>query len=350
MSRQANKTLIGAFVVGGIALAVIAVTLFGSGALLTKRPMAVMYFDGSVTGLQEGAPVVFRGVKIGTVYSIKMVFEPEDIAVRIPVVVEFEPNRIYTTNGGFHFANTGDQVHKLIEKGLRARLGIISIVTGQLMIELDFFPEEAIHLVGKNKKYPEIPTIPSTIQKLSKTLDKLPIDQLVASITSAVNTFEKYINSPEMDANMKEVSGSLKQLHALLTKLSDKADPIADGVEGALSDTRGLIQGLDDRLVELTAELKSVARDTRQLVTEARAEIKPLSASIQQAAKAGANMMNQGEKTLSGIDRMVTSDSLLGHDLNDALREFSAAARAVRVLAEYLERHPEALVKGKTGL
>lgn len=137
MSKEANKTLIGAFVVGAVFLLVAAVLIFGSGKFFRKTYKAVMFFEGSIKGLNVGSPVMFRGVKVGTVTDINLILYAKDLSMRTTVIAEFDPER-WTLVGG----ERGDvkRLQLVIDRGLRAQLQMQSFVTGQLMIALDFFP------------------------------------------------------------------------------------------------------------------------------------------------------------------------------------------------------------------
>ena len=121
MSKPANKTLIGAFVVGAVVLAVAAIVLFGSGKFFKKTEPWLTFFQGSVKGLNVGSPVVFRGVQIGQVTDIIVGFDATQLEVLIPVFLEIDPEK---------FKDIGDSSQKsdpemhsaLIERGLRAQL------------------------------------------------------------------------------------------------------------------------------------------------------------------------------------------------------------------------------------
>ncbi len=136
MSKPANKTVIGIFVVVALVLVVGAVLILGSGKFFKNYPKFVMYFQGSVKGLAVGAPVNFRGVKIGTVTNIKMLLNPKDLSMIIPVYIEIEPDTIQTMEGSPSLETIVKESGKaqlmpdMIKRGLRAQLEMQSIVTG----------------------------------------------------------------------------------------------------------------------------------------------------------------------------------------------------------------------------
>jgi hypothetical protein len=142
MARQPSKTLIGAFVVGAVALAVLGIAAFGSGRLFQKHFTCVMYFSGSITGLSIGSPVEFRGVKIGQVTKIAAVFDPKAVTVHIPVYIEVDPKSLVVLGDedASKVLATNHFYEPLLEKGLKARLDIESFVTGKLYISMDFHP------------------------------------------------------------------------------------------------------------------------------------------------------------------------------------------------------------------
>src|SRR5512135_2268972 len=141
MSKQANKAVIGIFVVGAIALVVIAIVVLGSGKFFKKTVKAVCYFEGSVGGLNVGAPVVFRGVRIGSVSEIILKVDPSKLIFTIPVYIEIEPDK-FEVVGARPTEMKGQNLKTLIDKGLRASLETQSLVTGQMQVGLDFHPEK----------------------------------------------------------------------------------------------------------------------------------------------------------------------------------------------------------------
>ncbi len=166
MSRQPNKTLIGAFVVGAVALAVAGLFIFSSGKFLKETRTFVLYFDGSLKGLDVGAPVNFKGIKIGSVTDIKVELESEDFSdIRIPVLVEIDPDMIKESSALLKkqdyqqwrerreaMQKAGKVIKSMIDRGLRAQLISQSMVTGKLMIQLDFYPDKPARFVAADER------------------------------------------------------------------------------------------------------------------------------------------------------------------------------------------------------
>jgi paraquat-inducible protein B len=182
VSKQENKKAIGAFVVVALALAVGAIVVFGSGKFFVKRYQFVAFFQGSVKGLRVGAPVVFRGVKIGAVTDM-MIYanrsDPSNRSFEIPVILEIEGGNIQSI--GPEIKDQKQYIQALINSGLRAQLQMQSLVTGQLMINIDFYPDTPVRLVGTRKIHlardvMELPTIETPMQKIGncQKLQQLP--------------------------------------------------------------------------------------------------------------------------------------------------------------------------------
>jgi paraquat-inducible protein B len=176
MNKKVSPTLIGAFVVGALALVVIAVLMFGSGRFFRTTKDFVLYFDGSVNGLRVGAPVKFRGVEIGSVKNILLRLETDQKALRIPVIIELELEK-FTSKGASGAGMEDPEASKqLIDSGLRGQLQMESFVTGLLFVGLDFFPDSPLKLVqteGGRYQYPEIPTQPTPLQVAGSKVNEI---------------------------------------------------------------------------------------------------------------------------------------------------------------------------------
>jgi paraquat-inducible protein B len=281
MSKRPSPAAIGLFVLGGAAFLVAAVVVWGSGRLFERRIQYVCYFPGTVNGLTVGAPVRFRGVPIGEVSNIRIRYEQQPDDNRIPVFIEVSEKRIY--DFGVQEKRLAPLVESLINKGLRAQLENQSLLTGQLYVSLDFFPDTPIQLVHSQRGYPEIPTIPAPLEEAKSSLSAL-VNQLgrmdLAGISRSLeNTIEginRLVSTPSIARTLKELPSTVASI-------------------------RGLVQNVDAGLGRVGPELQSVLATRGPIVA----------------------------------------------DLQRALVDVQRAAEAVRRLAEYLERNPNALIVGK---
>ena len=151
--------------------------------IYVKQTRWLLHFKGSVGGLSVGAPVTFKGIKLGKVLDIKLEFDNEVMAFRIPVEIEIEPERMTMTGKQTIDRKRGNEI--LVEKGLRAQLKRGNLITGQLYIDLDMYPDEPPRKILYGGKYPELPTIPTPIEEITKgitriveKLEKLPLEQI----------------------------------------------------------------------------------------------------------------------------------------------------------------------------
>jgi paraquat-inducible protein B len=315
MSKPASKTLIGVFVLGALALAVIALVIFGSGKFFERRITYVMYFDGSVKGLNIGSPVVFRGVKIGSVKDIELKADMNDFKLVIPVYVQVEPQKVTVMKGA---PAQGQYIEELIKKGLRAQLEMQSIVTGQLMINVDFFPDKPARFVGLDPKYPEIPTISSPLDEMLKTAQELPLKELFDRLLKSIQGIEKITNSPQMTASLDSLSESLKEAHKILTKVDQEIGP-------------------------MMANLKETSSSFKAIADKSEA----VPAAVEKTLATAQDALKQAEKTFISVQNLASNNSVLVYQVDTALEEVSRASRSVRSLSDYLYRHPESLISGK---
>ena len=151
MSKQANKTAIGVFVVGAVVLAVAAIIVFGSGKFFVKTDFYVVYLPGSVKGLRIGAPVMFRGVKIGEVTQIRLYSVDKGTAMVIPVIFKVDPDQFHDVGSVVETDEASEEqfLDEMIKMGWRAKMDMQSFVTGQKMINIDFYPDTPVRLLGK---------------------------------------------------------------------------------------------------------------------------------------------------------------------------------------------------------
>lgn len=347
MSKQANKTVIGGFVVGAVALVVAGILIFGSGKLLAEKEIYVMYFKGSVGGLNVGSAVVFRGVKIGSVTNIALYADPADLSVRIPVFIGVKPDKFKIVGGRAQMHSPKKVLELLVERGLRAQLQMQSLVTGQLMVELDFHPDKPIKLVGADPEYMEIPTIQSDLEELVKRIEKAPIEEILNKLLSAVEGIESIVNSKEVKESLVTLDQTLNDIHKLVLNIDSRIEPLASGIDETMREFGKLARNIDGKVGPLVSSIDETVGDIGKLAQGIDGQIAPLASSIENTVKAFSAAAVQARKTIREIEATFGEDSLLIYELNDTLQGILAAANSIRVLADYLERHPESLIRGK---
>jgi paraquat-inducible protein B len=200
VSKKANPTIIGGFVLGAIAFVVVAVAVFGSGKFFSRHPRAVAFFQGNIQGLTVGSTVTLRGVEVGSVKAIHLNLDVKTMEPIIPVYMEFDPDRLRIPRGVFTEAELlkQDPLKLAIAKGLHARLATQSLVTGQLIVDLDLDPNEPRRFTGADPSTVEIPTTESDIDKLKKALTQLPLDQIATSALQLLQDADRLVKSDEI--------------------------------------------------------------------------------------------------------------------------------------------------------
>lgn len=330
MSTRANATLIGAFVVGALTLAVLAVITFGGKDFLQKKGQIIMYFSGSVNGLNTGAPVNVHGVQIGTVRKIEIKLNPKTGNIIVPVIADLKPDAIEQASRLRLIPDDKAPLKTMVEKlGLRAQLQLQSVLTSQLYIELSYHPDTEIHYYG-NGSIPEIPTIPMTLDQLNKALDKVSMEDIAVDITSSLKALNKLLNSPDIMDTITTARDSFRQVGSLSRQLQEKLNTTSDQIDRTLVDIRSL-----------TAEMKKTFKTTNRLIAGDSPKILKLNTALTNISNA-ADEISKAARTVSGLP-----DSPEMYRLNQALDEISAAARSVRELADTLERQPNAILTGK---
>jgi paraquat-inducible protein B len=346
MAKQASKTLIGGFVVGAVALVVAGLLIFGSGKFFKETRHYVLFFQGSLKGLNHGSPVVFKGVKMGSVIDIAIQVNTEDLTVQIPVIIETDPSHFEIIHG-MKEIDAEKNLPTLIERGFRAQLQMQSFVTGQLMVSLDFHPGTPVRLVGVNTEYPEIPTIPTPLEQLSETLQDLPLEELVNRLMSAVEGIDKFVNSPDLKGSISSLKLALDDTRKLIGNIDSQIKPLAIGIDTTVKDYGKLARNVDSQVKPLLSNVNKAVKDYGKLARDVDQEVEPLATSIDKTLKSTRETLAQADKTLAAAEADLSEDSPTIYELNNALREISAMARSIRQLADYLKRHPEALLSGK---
>ena len=354
MMNKANPALIGGFVVGAAALVVVGVLMFSSGQLLQEKLTYVLYFGSSVEGLQRGAPVNFRGVKVGTVSNLVVEFDINNAehSARTPVYIQLAVDGMREVGGQMTSKLTAPAVMELlVKRGLRASLKSQSFVTGLLAVEFDFYPDTPVKLTGFSEDIPELPTIQSGFEAITETatqtakrIGDLPFEDLFAQFQSIVQGFQRILQGVE-SVNLGEslhtaataAGQSGVELQQLLQMLNRETPSLAANLRATSTSAQRLMErDLAPALQALTGAL----RDSQTLAQQLNSRLGSLSASLEDASQAA-------QQTLGSVEEAISEDSSLRADVAKALDELASAARSIRILAEALERRPETLIYGK---
>ncbi len=376
MRKQANKAMIGGFVLAAVGLLAAGILVFGSGKYFTERATYVMYFKGSVKGLSIGAPLVFRGVKVGSVQDIQVRVDNENLEFQIPVFVEIERQRVTHTGGQERFAteDLDDILDQLLAKGLRAQLEIQSMVTGQLIVSLDFYPDSPLDLVGDDPDYDEIPTIQSSLEELVEMLEKAPVEEIFEKLLSAMEGIEKVVNSGELYESIQTLNAGLKDIRKLVKNLDEKVSLASSDLDETLTDARTLLRNADGQITRLGDDIGAAANDARRLVNNVDNRVGPIASGVEatlgdtrtlvknmdgqlqrlatdfiETANTATSAITRAEKTFENISGITGEETATINQLHRTLEALSEAAHSIQLLANYIERHPESLLRGRGG-
>jgi paraquat-inducible protein B len=330
MSQKASPTAIGAFVLGAVALIITGLLTFGSGKFLQDVENYVLFFRGNAKGLNIGAPVSFRGVKFGSVTDIQLIWDASTDETFVEVRVEIDGDAFHEVEsqpGVDRGAGKDVLTHLIDDLSLRAKLATLSLVTGQLYIEFDFFPDTEAKLYGFNSKHPEFPTLPSAIEELESVIrtvvnsvKDLPFREILDKLASAVEAISSALDNQALKETPEVLRQALVNLRDLTGKLNEQLTPLTES------------------LTQTSAEANAALADVRQIMRNRRGEIVRLAESVESAANQAREVLSQTNEVVSAVDAVA---------IDRLVQELSRAAVSIRVFADYLERHPEALIRGK---
>jgi paraquat-inducible protein B len=332
MSKQANPTVIGAFVVGGVVLIATAFALFGGSQLFAQKNRYVALFDEPTNGLRVGANVLLNGVRVGYVSDIELIIDEVNFATDTLVVLELRPESIKTKSGqtlGDDLTTRLDHETLINKAGLRAALEIESFVTGQLRVELQLRPETPAMMRAVDPLYPEIPTITSNIQELLNE-----VQSWFADVRENV-----------------DIGGLSQRLNNVLQALDDLAR--SEDLHQSLAGINQLIndadtQQLAGQLKATLDELLTASTAAGKLFDNANEGVDMLVTNLAPVLERLAAALDEAEQTLSVAKSQLKGDSEQLYRLGETLDELERAARSVREFFDYLERNPESMLRGKS--
>lgn len=268
-------------------------------ALYSYREYYLLYFDETVRGLSPGAPVEFLGIKIGEVISTRLLFDQERLNFRIPVLIAIEPDRIEFS--GEQAIPEYKVIEKLVEKGLRAQQRTGNLLTGQSYVSMSIHADALPQAISFDDVYPVLPTIPKIVEEIAATakgllerLNELPIEETMEDIREAARQVTAMTGSKALESAIDNIDESFAEFKQVTSELN----------KGTLSRVNGML----DQTQEVLA---------------------------------------RGEEALATANTVLGEGAPIVYNLNRLLLELQEAARSVEALADYLERHPDAIVFGK---
>lgn len=340
MKRKANPTLIGTFVVAGIALIAVAIITLAGSNYFTRTERTVMYFSGSVYGLQVGAPVVFRGVRVGSVDSIQVSYEADKDAFSIPVVASLDADALRGLDGKQLDADAGPALPALVQRGLTAQLSTQSLLTGLLYVDLDLRPQRASSKRGDTAhNATEIPTTPTAIQAFRDQLEGIDLRKITDDISAIAASARAVISGPQLNQALNDMAQITATFKRASERLDKRLDPLADELQRSLVSTRTAMDSMNKAATSVNQTAVGVGRTSDQ-VAEILAPDAPLVQNLQRAA-------NEVSRTAGALREATSGDSNLMVGADRALDDLSRAARALRDLAEALEQQPDSLLRGR---
>lgn len=321
MSKKVNTTAIGLFIIIGLALGVAGALLFSSVRWFSRTMEFVAYFDQSLNGLDEGAPVKYRGVTIGAVRRVMVRYNQPKTDYAMPVILEVDEDLVRERIGDplIIFGKAG--LEERVRNGLRASLQTESLVTGVLYVDIRFNPRAPAPVFHQlANQYPELPTEQTQIQRMFDNLASLDIkgieenvnavlvnlNQAVSSLdapevnrrlTNLLASLERVVSSEEVTNSLAALRPTLDEYRELGKKLNQKVDPLADGLTNSLAEVNRTL-----------VRFRAAAEDLRGFLAP---------------------------------------DSPVRGDLSKALDEMANAAQSVSALVDFLSRHPNALLTGR---
>lgn len=319
---EARQTVVGLFVLVGLALALGAVLVFGRLHLLSPVDRAVIYFHGGVGGLAPGAPVTFRGVRVGSVQSVSLHVNPVDLQASIPVTLVLDPGRVVLDRPASRSERL--DLDQLIAAGLRGEMVMQSFVTGQMAVDLDLKPNSGAVFSGHRNTLPEIPAVQSDLERLREQIPKLPIRDLADSTQRTLHAIEHLATT--LDTT----------LPPLIASLQVTADGLHD--TGPLID-QSVLQ-VRDQALQTLRHYDALSASLRTQLAARGPELQRLIATANQAA-GNARQLTATVNALTG-DR---SEARL--NLEASLRDLAAAADSLRGTARDVESDPSLVLRGR---
>ncbi len=335
MSKRANPTRIGFFLLGGLILAILGIVAFTSNSLFREQAEFVSSFRESVNGLSVGAKVKCQGVPIGEVTDLRLLIDLEDETFQVPVTYKIDLERLNLVLSGGLAWTEYNALREHITKGLRAQLQMESIVTGQMYIELRYIDttelsDDELNNLAEN----EIPTEFSPMASLSSEASSLVSD--LRSFN--VNAISENLTSLLVKANLKMDELDLEAVTSSLLATSGAMQNLIGSEE--LQDAFGSLPEASGQFAETMAEVRQLVQRMDSSVVFLTSKMDNTSSELNETLTLMRESMNQ-------VNSMMTTDAGIGFHVQETLASLTKAADALQLLANSLEQNPSMFIRGK---
>jgi paraquat-inducible protein B len=356
---KVHPVAIGAFAAGAVMLAIAALFVFGANKVFARKFPIVMFFDENVNGLTLGAPVSYRGLRLGQVTEILSPVGTPRIEVR--ATLERGPLITRRSTTGVSADQMRQTLEDAISQGLRAQLAIQSFLTGQLYVSLVLRPDSPAALAGLGGPALEIPTIPTIMSQLQTGLEKVPLVEVPKYLSDTLEGSARLLKGQDLEKALQAVGPLVADAQQLLRRLDAEAGPLLVSLRGTSDTARTSLQDVTRQLDRVVAKLEPLmvsltatsdtarvtVADLQKTLAQIGPELTALTIKLGALSEDARITMGKAQVTLQGVDSTLSGDIPLGYQLQQTLQELGAAARALRTLADYLERNPESLLTGK---
>jgi paraquat-inducible protein B len=321
MDERGHSVLIGAFVVGALVVGLGAVLFFAGGGFGGPREKVVMVFDGSIKGLTIGAPVALRGVQIGQVTDIRVMLDQAKADLTMVVEAELNSDLVQVRGHGEGLSSGGQQKY-LIDRGLRAQLQMQSVLTGLLFVQLDFHPDTPATYVELEERQPQIPTVPTELEVLRRTLQSVDYAALIEAAQVIAASLRAFVENEDFRALPGELRAALAALEGAGAGVDESLDSLQPRLVRTLDAMSGAAESLSGALPDLSSELSASLVRMNDALAATR-------------------------DAMAGVGGQFAPGSPTLHQLNSTLLELGRASRALQSFLQVLEDQPDALLRGR---
>lgn len=301
---RSKPLIVGSFLLGALALGVIAILAFGGMNLFAHKLRVVVVFGDSIAGLDVGAPVTFRGARIGRVEGMRLHIDIHRQTSWLPVYLDLDLDRIAWANGSI--GGSRADLQAAVDAGLRAQLVSQGLVSGEMSVNLDYRPGTPVPPAGRTEDAFEIPTVPSDLQDLKAQLLKLDL--------------------PEIGHEAREVLTSVQRV---TDELGARIGPLADDLHTTLATTTDAVHHLQLGSAHTLGDIDRLANESRSQVATNGKDLDDL---IKRAGEA----TGRADALVTSLNDMTSPRG----DLQASLRDLAASASSLRGLTHDLERNP----------